>query len=112
MSPTEIWLSIAGITLATVLTRAGLLVLDVPVRLPPKVEMALRYAPVCALTGIIVPELLVADGGAVELGWSNIRLFAACAAVAIFLTTRSVLGTIAGGMGVFWLLQAFVGGGS
>lgn len=111
MSTPEVWLTIAGITLATLLTRAAFLVVDAEVRLPPKVEAALRYAPVCALAGIIMPDLLVSDGR-IALGIDNVRLLAACAAVGIFLVTRSVLGTIAGGMGVFWLLRAFIGAGA
>jgi branched-subunit amino acid transport protein len=111
MTALDVWLTIAGITFATLLTRAGLLVLDAEVGLPPKVETALRYAPVCALTGIIVPDLILADGR-IALGLDNIRLLAACAAVGIFLVTRSVLGTIAGGMGVFWLLRAFLEAGA
>jgi branched-subunit amino acid transport protein len=109
MSAADVWLAIAGITASTVLTRAAFLVINADVRLPSRVEAALRYAPVCALTGIILPELLVSDGRLV-IGLENFRLLAAGAAVAIYLVTRSVLSTIAGGMGVFWLLRAFMGG--
>jgi branched-subunit amino acid transport protein len=105
----EVWLAIAGITFSTILTRAGFLVLKREVSLPPGIQTALRYAPVCALGGIIAPELLVAEGQ-VLFTFENIRLVAAAAAVVIYLVTHSVLGTIAGGMGVFWLLRAFVGG--
>lgn len=108
MTALEVWLAIAGVTFSTVLTRAGFLILERDVRLPHGVQTALRYAPVCALGGIIAPELLVADGRLL-LGFENIRLLAAAAAVGIYLVTHSVLGTIAGGMGVFWLLRAFVG---
>jgi branched-subunit amino acid transport protein len=107
VSAADVWLAIAGITLSTVLTRAAFLVTDADLRLPRTVELALRYAPVCALTGIIAPELLVSEGRIVA-GLENIRLIAACAAAGICLVTRSVLGTIAGGMGVFWLLRAFL----
>jgi branched-subunit amino acid transport protein len=108
MSGADVWLAIAGISFSTLLTRAAFLVIDTDVRLPRAVEAALRYAPVCALTGIIAPELLVYDGR-IELNLENIRLLAAGAAVGIYLITHSVLGTIAGGMGVFWLLRAFIG---
>jgi branched-subunit amino acid transport protein len=49
MSAADVWLAIAGITLSTVLTRAAFLVTDADLRLPRTVELALRYAPVCAL---------------------------------------------------------------
>ena len=108
MTAVEVWLAVAGITFSTVLTRAGFLVLERDVRLPASVHTALRYAPVCALGGIIAPELLVSDGH-VLFAVENIRLLAAVAGVTVYLVTHSVLGTIAGGMGVFWLLRAFVG---
>ncbi|HKZ73065.1 MAG TPA: AzlD domain-containing protein [Steroidobacteraceae bacterium] len=110
MTALEVWLTIAGISLATLLTRASLLVTNAEVRIPPRVETALRYAPVCALAGIIVPDVLV-SGGQIALAIGNLRLIATCIAVAIFLVTRSVIGTIAGGMGAFWLLRTFMGEG-
>lgn len=108
MNALDIWLTVAGITLSTLLTRAALLVTNAEVRIPPRVEAALRYAPVCALTGIIVPDVLVSDGQ-IALGFGNLRLVATCIAALIFVVTRSVIGTIAGGMGAFWVLRTFFG---
>jgi branched-subunit amino acid transport protein len=108
MTAIEVWLVIAGISASTLITRAALLVTNADVRIPPRVEAALRYAPGCALAGIILPDLLVSDGQ-IALSPGNLRLVAAAVAVVIFLVTRSVLGTIAGGMGAFWLLRTFVG---
>ena len=45
----QVWLSIAGITLSTFLARSTLLVAGSRLRLPPRVESALRFAPACAL---------------------------------------------------------------
>lgn len=103
MSPLEIWLTILGITFATVLTRAGFHMTNADVRLSPRLEAALRYAPACALVAIIVPDLIVRNGE-IFVSVSNARLLAACISVGVFLVTRSVLGTIAGGMGAYWLL--------
>ena len=107
MTPLEIWLTILGISFSTVLTRAGFHLTSAPARLSPRLEAALRYAPACALVAIIVPDLIVRNGE-IFLSLSNARLLAGCVSVGVFLVTRSVLGTIAGGMGAFWLLRLFV----
>jgi branched-subunit amino acid transport protein len=48
-----------GMVLATFMTRAGLLLVGQRFKLSPRVEAALRYAPVCALAVLIVPEVVV-----------------------------------------------------
>ncbi|MCU0760244.1 MAG: AzlD domain-containing protein [Steroidobacteraceae bacterium] len=103
MSTPEIWLSFLCITLATVVTRSGLLLAGRRFVIPPRVESALRYAPACALAAIIAPDLAV-DDGALRLGLDNPRLLAGAAGIAIFALTRSTIGTILGGMIAFWLL--------
>lgn len=97
--------AIAGITAATFIARSTLLLIGLSLRFPPAVEAALRFAPACALAAIIVPDLLFADGVA-DPTWGNHRLLAGIAGAALFVAFRSVIGTIAGGMAVFWLLEA------
>lgn len=104
MSPLEIWLSFSMITLATVATRSGLLLVGRRLVIPPRIESALRYAPGCALAAIIAPDLLV-SGGALALDPGNPKLIAGIAGAAIFALTRSTIGTIVGGMIAFWLVR-------
>ena len=91
-----VWLAILGVTLATFLARSTVLLVGERLRLPPIVESALRYAPACALAGIIASDLLMTPAG--------------LAAAAIFAAFRSTIGAISGGMVVFWLLRAWFGG--
>ncbi len=104
MNTTEIWLSFLCITLATIATRSGLLLAGRRLTLPPRIESALRYAPACALTAIIAPDLLLAAGD-VQLTPGNPRLVAGIAGIAIFLLSRSTIGTIFGGMAAYWLVK-------
>lgn len=103
MSDWYVWGAIAGVVLATIVTRSALLVVGLHARLPPAVEAALRYAPACALTAVIVPDLLY-QGGELRLTFDNYRLLAGIAGIAIFAAFRNTIGTIVGGMIVFWLL--------
>ncbi len=98
--------AIAGITVATFVARSTLLLIGLSLRLPPAIEAALRFAPACALAAIIVPDLLFA-GGPADLHWPNHRLLAGLAGAVLCIVLRSVIGTIIGGMTVFWLLEAF-----
>ncbi len=104
MSELEIWLCFGLITLATVVTRSGLLLAGRSLVVPARIESALRYAPACALSAIIAPDLLLADGQ-LQLGLGNPRLLAGVAGIAIFMLSRSTIGTIFGGMAAFWLVK-------
>lgn len=103
-----VWFAIALLALSTLVTRSGMLLLGTNLKLPPRVDSALRYAPACALAAIIVPDLLFSHGH-LHLGFDNFRLLAACMAIGVFAVTRSTIGTIVGGMLAFWLLRAVFG---
>lgn len=107
MSATDIWLTIVLLTVATILTRSSFFFLGHAVKLPPKVQHALRYAPAAALAAIVAPDLLSADG-ALHLAWSNPKLIAGVGAAAFFLVTRHLLGTIVAGMTMYSLLRAII----
>ena len=103
MSSLQVWLAIAGITVATVVTRAAPLFVQPSVKLGERWSAALRYAPACALAAVIFPDLLFVHGQ-LSPGWSNPRLLAGMVAIALCLVTRGTLTTIGGGMLAYWLL--------
>jgi len=107
MSPTldvYVWSGVLVITLATVVARAGVLLLPGRLTWPPAVDAALRYAPACALAGIIAPDLLFSAGSSQPDAWHP-RFLAGLAGVVIFAATRSMIATIAGGMAIFTVLR-------
>jgi branched-subunit amino acid transport protein len=103
-----VWGGILVITLATMVARAGLLLLPGRLTWPPSVDAALRYAPACALAGIIAPDLLYTPSTN-AIDWLNPRFLAGIAGVIIFATSRSMIGTITGGMAVFIALRVALG---
>lgn len=104
MSALEVWLTITGLTAVTLVTRNFFLVFGETVLLPTRVQHALRYAPACALTALVAPEVLTPNGTlALEIG--NDRLLAAAIATAVMLATRSMLATMAAGLAAFVALQ-------
>jgi branched-subunit amino acid transport protein len=65
----------------------------------------LRFVPVAALSALVWPDLLLADG---TISFAGPRLVAGLIAAAIAWRTRNILLTIASGMLALWLLQWLV----
>jgi branched-subunit amino acid transport protein len=74
--------------------------------LPERVQHALRFAPACALTALIAPELLT-DQGAWAVSLANARLVAGGIAIAVMLATRSMMATMGVGMGAYFVMTHF-----
>lgn len=104
MNNFAVWTVILGLTLVTIATRSAFLVLGERITLPPRLQHALRYAPVCALMALIAPELLLIDG-TLTLSFANPKLVAGVAAGAVVLTTRSMMTAMAVGMLAFTALR-------
>lgn len=105
MTEFEIWLTILLLAVSTVVTRGcSFSLFGNGMKLPPKVQHALRYAPAAALAAIVAPDLIL-SGGAVSLSWMNPKLMAGVGAALFFVATRHLLGTIVAGMALFTLLR-------
>jgi branched-subunit amino acid transport protein len=99
---------IAGLACVTVLTRCFFFILDRPWSLPEWTNRALYYAPVAALAGVVVPEVVMTQGHLVAT-WQDARLFAATAGALLYYWRRSVLITLLGGMAVYLPLHLVLG---
>ena len=78
-----------------------------PRQLPGWLEEALGFVPVAVLTAIMVPSVIISpEGGLMRAG--NSKLPAALVAVTAALISRSVLATIASGLGSMWILDYFL----
>jgi branched-subunit amino acid transport protein len=106
MSAAEVWITIVLMTVVTVATRTVMLAFGDRIPLPERVQHALRFAPACALTALIAPELLT-EQGAWAISLANAKLIAGAIAVTVMLATRSMLATMGLGMAVFLALRHF-----
>lgn len=104
MSTLEIWLTIFGMTLVTVVTRALFLMVGDRLTLPLRAQHALRFAPAAALVAIVLPDLLWYHGG-FDASWTNPRLMAGVTATAFYVATRRMLSMILVGMAVYTVLR-------
>lgn len=104
---TYLLVALGGLTAVTFLTRASFFLLPSSVRLPPRVERALRYAPACALAAIVAPSVLTDATGALDVAWGNHQLWAVLVATAVFTLRRNMLLMMSVGMSVFTVLRLF-----
>ncbi len=96
---------IAGLALSTFVTRTSFLLAGARLRLGHRVEVALRYAPVCTLSAIIVPDVLMHGSQALDLSLLNPRLIGAAAAAVWLCFSRNILGCLASGMIAYFLAR-------
>ena len=101
-------LTILALGLITVVTRGFFLISDRPWTLPRWAQRGLQYAPIAALSAVVLPEVVMSHGQLVQT-WMDARLFAAVAGAAYFFWRKGVLGTIVTGMLVYLPLHIGLG---
>jgi branched-subunit amino acid transport protein len=110
LNGTDLWtlLVIVGLAIVTVVSRSFFLISSKPWQLPHWAQRGLQYAPIAALSAVVVPEIVMSQGQLIDT-WQDARLFAAAAGMAIYYAKRNVLMTILGGMAVYLPLHLALG---
>ena len=103
---------IVGLALVTVLTRCFFFMSSQPWQLPHWAQRGLQYAPIAALSAVVLPEVVMTQGVLIQ-SLLDARVFAAAAGVAYFFARKgqgqAVLGTIVTGMAVYLPLHIGLG---
>jgi branched-subunit amino acid transport protein len=99
---------VIGLALSTLVTRTSFLVAGPRLRLSHRVEVALRYAPVCTLSAIIVPDVLFHGGATLDLALSNPRLLGVFAAGLWICFSRNIVGCLVTGMAAYSLARLYL----
>ena len=107
---TDLWtlLVIVGLAVVTVVTRSFFFLSNKPWHLPHWAQRGLQYAPIAALSAVVVPEIVMSQGELITT-WQDARLFAAAAGALIYFAKRNVLLTILVGMAVYLPLHLGLG---
>lgn len=114
MNETDFWTLavIVGLAAVTLVTRSFFFISSRPWSLPHWAQRGLQYAPIAALSAVIVPEIVMTQGQLVPT-WQDARLFAVAAGGAFYFWRRRsrqvVLGTIVVGMAVYLPLHLGLG---
>jgi branched-subunit amino acid transport protein len=106
MNVTDFWTVavIVGLALVTVVARSFFFISSKPWQLPHWAQRGLQYAPIAALSAVVVPEIITVQGELIST-WQDARLFAALAGMAAYFWRRDVLITIVAGMAVYLPLR-------
>lgn len=99
---------IVGLAGITVVTRCFFLFSNRSWNLPSWALRALQYAPIAALSAVVVPEVVTTQGLLIDT-WHDARLFAAAAGSVWYFWRGGVLGTIVVGMAVYLPLRMSLG---
>ena len=110
MNGTDLWTvaTIIGMACVTVITRSFFYISSKPWKLPAWAQRGLHYAPIAALSAVIIPEIVMTQGHLIAT-WNDARLFAVAAGVLWFYWRKGVLGTIIAGMAVYLPLHLGLG---
>ena len=100
--------TILALGVVSVLTRSLFFISSRPWTLPRWAQRGLNYAPIAALSAVVIPEIVMVQGALVTT-WQDARLFAVAAGLAWFAWQRGVLGTIVAGMAVYLPLHVLWG---
>ena len=102
MSANDVWTLavIVGLALVTVLARSFFMISNKSWHMPHWAQRGLQYAPIAALSAVVVPEIVTVQGVLIST-WQDARLFSAIAGVAFYYWRRDVLLTIIAGMAVY-----------
>jgi branched-subunit amino acid transport protein len=101
-------LTLVGLTLLTVATRGFFFLTRRDIPIPPWLRQGLRYAPLAALSAVVLPEVVLTQGQLIGT-WRDARVFAAVAGGLYFAWRRDILGTILTGMAVLLPLRLGLG---
>ena len=107
---TDLWTLavIVGLALVTVLTRSFFFISSKHWQLPHWAQRGLQYAPIAALSAVVIPEIITVQGVLVST-WQDARLFAALMGAGVYFWRRDVLLTILAGMAVYLPLHLGLG---
>jgi len=104
----EATITIVGLALLTLLTRAFFLLPGRDLPLPDWLQQGLRYAPLAALVAVVAPEVVLTQGQLIRT-WHDARLPAVAVASAYYFWRRGILGTIVSGTAVLLWLRLGLG---
>jgi branched-subunit amino acid transport protein len=107
---TDVWtlLIIVGLAIVTVITRSFFFISRRNFQLPNWAQRGLQYAPIAALSAVILPEIIMTQGQLIST-LQDARIYGALTGAAIFYWKRNTLGCIVGGMAVYLPLRLILG---
>jgi len=108
VSPLEVLFTTLGMAAITLFCRSSFLLPKEDLPMPRWLREGLRYAPIAALSAVVMPELVMAQGHLVAT-WRDARIFGALAGLGFYAWRQDLFGTIVCGTGVMLALRFGLG---
>jgi branched-subunit amino acid transport protein len=108
MSLLHTLLTIIGMGVVTLVCRAFFLLPESDLPMPHWLREGLRYAPVAALTAVVIPEIVMTQGHVIAT-LKDARIYGALAGLAFYVRRPDLFGTIVCGTGVMLALRFGLG---
>ena len=110
MNGTDLWTLavIVGLAAVTVITRSFFFMSGKPWHLPGWAQRGLQYAPIAALSAVVIPEIVMVQGELIDT-FMDARLPAVLFASVYYFWRRGILGTIVTGTAVLLVLRLGLG---
>jgi branched-subunit amino acid transport protein len=110
LNGTDLWTLavIGGLACVTVIARSFFFISSKPWSLPHWAQRGLQYAPIAALSAVVLPEVVMSQGHLVS-SLADARIFGALAGALAYWWRRDVLVTIVVGMAVYLPLHLMLG---
>ena len=110
VNTTDLWtlLVISCLAVITAVSRSFFFLSNREWHLPHWAQRGLQYAPIAALSAVVVPEIVMSQGQLIAT-WQDARIFAAAVGVAVYFAKHDVLLTIVLGMAVYLPLHLGLG---
>lgn len=103
-----IWIGLAGLFLMTALTRCAVLLWPRPIALTPRLQRALRFAPMAAIAAVIVPSVLFQSHGVV-VDLIHPKTLSVAASLAAWWLTRQMASCLLTGLSVYIIAKLALG---
>jgi len=104
-----IWLVAVAVGAINYAARLSFIAFFARREMSPLLAEALKHVPAAMLTAIVVPAVVFATPGVLDVGLGNPKVPAALAAGVVAWRWRNTLATIGIGMAVLWLMKYLVG---
>ena len=109
MSDAMIWIGLIGMMAMTLLTRSGIVVWPGPIRLPLRLQRALRFAPMAAIAAVIVPSVLAQPSAAGWLELMHPKTLSALTCLLAWWFTRQMAVCLFSGLAVYVITKLAFG---
>jgi branched-subunit amino acid transport protein len=99
-----IWIGLIGLFLMTAISRCAVLLWPRPIVLTPRLQRALRFAPMAAIAAVIVPSVLFGPGGAI-VDAIHPKTLSALACLVAWWVTRQMASCLLTGLAVYVVMK-------